>query len=78
MPQAPTRSPIAFFVASGIRAYRNILSQFMLRSCRFMPTCSEYAEEAVVRYGARRGLVMAAKRILRCQPFCRGGFDPIQ
>ena len=45
--------------------------------CRFTPTCSEYALEAVERYGAIRGGFMAVCRILRCNPFCKGGYDPV-
>ncbi len=46
--------------------------------CRFYPTCSEYAKEAVLKYGSIRGGVKAAKRVLRCNPLCRGGYDPLK
>ena len=46
-------------------------------SCRFYPSCSHYAQEAVGKYGAAKGGWLAAKRIARCQPFCAGGFDPV-
>ena len=45
--------------------------------CRFVPTCSEYAKEAIERYGALKGGALAAKRLLKCQPLCRGGLDPV-
>ncbi len=45
--------------------------------CRFVPTCSEYAREAVLKYGALKGGLLAAYRILRCNPLCKGGYDPV-
>ena len=57
--------------------YRNILSYSMLHSCRFFPSCSGYAEEAIERYGVFRGGWHATRRIMRCHPFSRGGFDPV-
>lgn len=47
-------------------------------ACRFQPTCSEYMSEAVARYGVPRGVGMGIKRLLRCQPFCAGGYDPVR
>jgi putative membrane protein insertion efficiency factor len=61
-----------------LRGYKRILSPFLPLSCRYVPTCSEYAIEAVERYGAVRGGLMAVGRVLRCHPFVRGGFDPVQ
>lgn len=61
-----------------IRFYRRRLSARKRRPvCRFTPTCSEYAEQAVELYGAVRGGQMALRRILRCNPLCRGGYDPV-
>ena len=60
-----------------LRAYKWVLSPLLPPSCRYLPTCSEYAMEAVERYGALRGGWMAAGRVLRCHPFVRGGFDPV-
>ena len=57
--------------------YKAIVSPFLPPACRFEPTCSEYAKAAVEKYGVVRGGWMAAKRILRCQPFCEGGHDPV-
>ena len=60
-----------------ITFYRSCLSPLMLPHCRYYPTCSAYAMEAIERYGARRGGWMAFQRILRCHPFHRGGYDPV-
>lgn len=61
-----------------IRFYRAAVSPYKgVSCCRFTPTCSKYALEAVEKYGALRGSFLAVKRILRCNPFCRGGYDPV-
>lgn len=60
-----------------LRAYKWALSPMLPPSCRYIPTCSEYAMEAVERYGALRGGFMAAWRVLRCHPFVKGGYDPV-
>jgi putative membrane protein insertion efficiency factor len=60
-----------------IRAYQSIHVAFFRGSCRFHPTCSHYALEAIQLHGPGRGTLLAAARVLRCQPFCRGGFDPV-
>jgi len=60
-----------------IRAYQLLLSPFLGRHCRFTPTCSQYALEAIERHGALRGTWLAVKRIGRCHPFCDGGYDPV-
>ena len=62
---------------SMIRFYRRRVSPSLPYVCRFTPTCSEYAEEAIRRFGAARGGALAARRILRCHPFARGGYDPV-
>jgi len=61
----------------AIEAYRVSLSPLLGGFCRFQPSCSVYAAEAVRRHGARRGSLLAVRRLLRCQPFHRGGFDPV-
>lgn len=61
----------------AIRFYRKRLSPLKPSCCRFVPSCSEYALTAVERYGTVKGSLMAAKRIARCQPFCKGGYDPV-
>ena len=60
-----------------LRGYKAVLSPFFLPACRYVPTCSDYAVEAIERYGAFRGSVMATWRVLRCHPFVRGGYDPV-
>jgi len=60
-----------------IRAYQLLLSPFLGNQCRFTPSCSQYASEAIGRYGALRGGWLALKRIGRCHPFCDGGYDPV-
>lgn len=60
-----------------IELYRRILSPLKPQMCRFHPTCSAYASEAVLRHGILRGSALAAWRVLRCHPFARGGHDPV-
>jgi putative membrane protein insertion efficiency factor len=60
-----------------IRAYQALLSPLFYGSCRFHPSCSHYAAEAVEAHGPVKGAWLALGRLLRCQPFCRGGFDPV-
>jgi uncharacterized protein len=66
-----------FLVLDLLGLYKAMVSPFLPPACRFEPTCSEYAREAVQRYGALKGTWMGLKRILRCQPFCKGGHDPV-
>ncbi|MBR5347498.1 MAG: membrane protein insertion efficiency factor YidD [Deltaproteobacteria bacterium] len=61
-----------------IRFYQRFISPLKGRSCRFYPTCSQYAYEAIVKYGVVKGIWMATKRILRCHPFNDGGYDPVK
>ncbi|HEY2335633.1 MAG TPA: membrane protein insertion efficiency factor YidD [Solirubrobacterales bacterium] len=60
-----------------IAAYQRWISPSMPRRCRYEPTCSAYAAESVRRFGALRGLLLATWRLLRCNPFSHGGFDPV-
>ena len=60
-----------------IRTYRAALSPLLGPSCRFVPSCSHYGEEAIVQHGLLRGGALTAWRILRCHPFVRGGYDPV-
>lgn len=60
-----------------IRVYQRFISPYTPPSCRFYPTCSSYAVEAIGRYGARRGGYLAVRRLLRCHPFHAGGYDPV-
>ena len=66
-----------FVVLRLLRAYKWAISPMFPPSCRYVPTCSEYAMEAVERYGALRGGLMAVWRLLRCHPFAHGGYDPV-
>jgi uncharacterized protein len=61
----------------AIDAYRALLAPLVGGYCRYVPSCSIYAAEAVRRHGARRGAAFAVRRLLRCHPFHRGGFDPV-
>jgi len=60
-----------------LRAYQIFLSPFYGAACKFHPSCSEYAYQAVERWGARRGAWLALRRLLRCRPLSRGGYDPV-
>ena len=60
-----------------LRVYRRVISPIKPASCRFSPTCSQYAIEAVRAHGILRGSWLATWRILRCHPFCEGGHDPV-
>lgn len=66
----------AFFLAC-IRAYQLLISPWTSPSCRFTPTCSEFAHQAITTFGVGRGLVLASRRLLRCHPFHAGGYDPV-
>ncbi|MDR3551776.1 MAG: membrane protein insertion efficiency factor YidD [Clostridia bacterium] len=60
-----------------IRGYKKFISPGLPPSCRFQPTCSEYALEAFDRFGVAKGFYLSVRRILRCQPFHAGGYDPV-
>jgi len=60
-----------------VRVYQGYLSPLMPLACKFYPSCSRYAYEAIERYGARRGVWLAIRRLLRCRPFVWGGIDPV-
>lgn len=64
-------------LVGAIRGYKLLVSPFLPPACRFQPTCSEYAAEAVEQHGVTRGAALAAWRLLRCNPLSRGGFDPV-
>lgn len=68
---------IAGFLRGLIWIYRHTLSAFLGRQCRFTPTCSAYADEAIRLYGARKGGWLAIKRIGRCHPWGGSGYDPV-
>jgi putative membrane protein insertion efficiency factor len=60
-----------------IKFYQNTVSKVLPKACRFQPTCSHYAFEAIKKYGFARGSWLTAKRIARCNPFSEGGYDPV-
>ena len=61
-----------------IRAYQRLVSPFIGQHCKYYPSCSEYAVQAVQRFGILRGLVLAGWRLLRCNPWSDGGYDPVE
>ena len=67
----------AVFVAP-IRVYQRLLSPMLGNRCKYYPSCSEYAAQAIGRFGILRGLVLAGWRLLRCNPWSHGGFDPVE
>jgi hypothetical protein len=70
-------SAVARFASAVLRFYKAALSPLLPRACRYEPTCSVYAREAIERYGFLRGVGLAIARLTRCHPFRPGGFDPV-
>ncbi len=60
-----------------LQLYRMLLSPYLRQSCRFTPSCSAYALEALRVYGTMRGSILSVRRLLRCHPWCAGGYDPV-
>ncbi|MCY7388300.1 MAG: membrane protein insertion efficiency factor YidD [Burkholderiales bacterium] len=60
-----------------VRAYQYVFSPHFGTQCRFTPTCSHYAVDALTKYGALKGSYLTSRRLLRCHPWCPGGYDPI-
>lgn len=71
------KSAGAWILLLLVRFYIAFLSPFLGGACKFHPSCSNYAYEAIRLHGAKRGLALAGKRLLRCRPFTKGGFDPV-
>ena len=65
-------------VLAPIRLYQRLVSPALPRRCKYEPTCSAYAVEAIRTFGVPRGLVLAAWRLARCNPWSRGGYDPVE
>jgi uncharacterized protein len=61
-----------------IRGYQKLISPMLGQHCKYYPSCSEYAVQAIRRFGILRGLVLAGWRLLRCNPWSRGGYDPVE
>lgn len=72
------RAVLLAVVLAPLRAYRRWISPGLPRRCRYYPTCSAYAEQAIVELGFVRGTILAGWRLLRCNPFSRGGYDPLE
>ena len=70
-------NPLLLILVGLVRAYRWGVSPLIIPSCRFAPSCSEYALEALIRFGALRGGYLAVRRILRCHPWGGAGYDPV-
>ncbi|MCH5290473.1 MAG: membrane protein insertion efficiency factor YidD [Treponema sp.] len=68
---------VIIFFSRLIRAYQICISPLLPACCRYTPSCSQYALEALQKHGPLKGLYLAVKRILRCNPFHEGGFDPV-
>lgn len=65
-------------VTAALRFYKRQVSPLLPPACRYTPTCSEYALEAVERHGVLKGIALATKRLLSCNPWSRGGYDPVR
>jgi putative membrane protein insertion efficiency factor len=75
--KVPAAAPMKRLLLMMIRLYQLCLAPFVGGQCRFYPSCSAYAAEAIDTHGALRGLWLALRRLLRCHPFCPGGVDPV-
>jgi hypothetical protein len=75
------RQPLAWMtsmtLSAAVRAYKLLVSPLLPPACRFLPTCSEYAAEAIERHGAWRGIMLASRRLARCHPWGGSGYDPV-
>jgi uncharacterized protein len=71
-------NPAKWLLLRFIRAYQILLSPMLGDTCKYYPSCSEYAMQAIAKFGILRGLVLAGWRLLRCNPWSRGGYDPVE
>ena len=71
-------NPIAWLLVVVVRGYQKTLSPLLPRSCKYHPSCSQYAIDALREYGVLRGTVLAVWRLLRCNPMSYGGYDPVE
>jgi putative membrane protein insertion efficiency factor len=76
-PHAKAKTFGAWWLLAFVRFYKIFFSPFLGGACKFYPSCSNYAQEAIELHGARRGALLALKRLGRCRPFTKGGFDPV-
>ena len=70
-------NPVALLLILAVRAYQVLISPLLPASCRYVPSCSQYMIEAIRRRGLIVGVAKGVYRVLRCHPFCRGGYDPV-
>jgi putative membrane protein insertion efficiency factor len=77
MKQAFMKQMAKSLVLKVLRGYKKLVSPLLMPACRYLPTCSEYAMDAVELQGVCRGTLMAVGRVLRCHPFSKGGYDPV-
>lgn len=71
------KNPVSRFFIWLIKFYQKHISPHKIPCCRFTPSCSAYAVEAISVHGAFKGLLLSVKRVLRCNPLCKGGYDPV-
>jgi uncharacterized protein len=76
-PSEQRRTITSWLLIAGIHVYRLTFALFLGGNCKFYPSCSHYAEQAIKIHGPKRGTVLALKRLLRCRPFTKGGHDPV-
>lgn len=68
---------IKYFLVVGINIYKKYFSPFMFFRCKFYPTCSQYSKQAILKFGVVKGVFLSVKRLLKCNPFFHGGYDPV-
>jgi putative membrane protein insertion efficiency factor len=75
---SPASGLLRTLITAPIKLYQKTVSPLTGQRCRYYPSCSEYAVQAITKFGILRGLVLAGWRLLRCNPLSRGGFDPVE